>query len=308
MSLASDSNLPLVSIIVITYNSSPYIIETLESIKKQSYQKIELIISDDFSKDNTVELVSSWLSHKEHVSALVSYKFVKNSINLGISGNCTSGLKECTGDWIKLIAGDDILLPDCVSEFVKFSNKNSDAKLLVSSLTYFNNDINFSLRKWPLFRFPTNLQSQLKLQLKGGFIKAPAVFMNRQLLLDVGGFDTKYPFFEDDPLWLKFLSNGNLFHFVPHCLVGYRQHDQAISNGKSLGYINPLFFSSYKKFKEEEIFPLMLKKNMYFSYFLSLVDLKLQNNIFETGNLRSSVKLYHRLGFFIITKLKTFLG
>ena len=45
----------VVSIVIITYNSSRYIIETLESIKSQTYNEIELIVSDDCSEDNTVD-------------------------------------------------------------------------------------------------------------------------------------------------------------------------------------------------------------------------------------------------------------
>lgn len=52
----------LVSICVLTYNSSEYIIETLDSIKNQNYQNIELIISDDCSFDNTVILCTQWIN------------------------------------------------------------------------------------------------------------------------------------------------------------------------------------------------------------------------------------------------------
>ena len=51
---------PLVSIVVITYNSAEYVLETLESAKAQTYQNIELIVSDDCSADNTVETCSRW--------------------------------------------------------------------------------------------------------------------------------------------------------------------------------------------------------------------------------------------------------
>ena len=51
-----NNKFPLVSVVIITYNSEKTIIETLESIKNQTYKNIELIISDDFSKDNTVEI------------------------------------------------------------------------------------------------------------------------------------------------------------------------------------------------------------------------------------------------------------
>lgn len=55
---------PLVSVIVITYNSSKYVLETLNSVAAQTYDNIELIISDDCSVDNTVEICRNWLKMK----------------------------------------------------------------------------------------------------------------------------------------------------------------------------------------------------------------------------------------------------
>lgn len=52
-----SSTNPLVSVVVITYNSSKYIVETLNSVKKQTYKNIELIITDDCSTDNTVSVI-----------------------------------------------------------------------------------------------------------------------------------------------------------------------------------------------------------------------------------------------------------
>jgi len=52
---------PLVSIIVLTHNSTKYVIETLNSAKSQTYEDIELIVTDDFSTDNTVEICRQWM-------------------------------------------------------------------------------------------------------------------------------------------------------------------------------------------------------------------------------------------------------
>ena len=51
----------LVSISVITYNSSKYILDTLDSVKAQTYPNLELVISDDCSTDNTIDLCKDWV-------------------------------------------------------------------------------------------------------------------------------------------------------------------------------------------------------------------------------------------------------
>lgn len=56
---------PLVSVSVITYNSAKTVLETLESIKAQTYQNLELIVSDDCSTDNTVELCRNWIEQNK---------------------------------------------------------------------------------------------------------------------------------------------------------------------------------------------------------------------------------------------------
>ena len=62
-------NGPLITVAIVTYNSSEFIVETLESIKSQTYHNIELIISDDCSTDTTVELCSNWI--KENATHFV---------------------------------------------------------------------------------------------------------------------------------------------------------------------------------------------------------------------------------------------
>ena len=70
----------IVSVVVITYNSADYVLETLESIKKQTYKNIELIITDDKSKDNTIEICNKWLDEN-------SKEFIKSRIIITANGN-----------------------------------------------------------------------------------------------------------------------------------------------------------------------------------------------------------------------------
>ena len=119
-----ENSKPIVSIIVITYNSSKYVLETLKSALNQTYNNIELIISDDCSTDNTISICQNWLDENKY--RFVDVKIVANKNNNGIPANCNRGINASTGDWIKLVAGDDVLCPNCISDnlFTVASNSN----------------------------------------------------------------------------------------------------------------------------------------------------------------------------------------
>src|SRR5690606_12047202 len=107
---------PLVSVVVITYNSAKYVLATLESIKAQTYQNIELIVSDDCSNDDTVEICRSWMV--ENCERFIRTELITTEKNKGIPANCNRGVTASQGLWIKIIAGDDLLLPNCISHNV----------------------------------------------------------------------------------------------------------------------------------------------------------------------------------------------
>lgn len=81
----------LVTIILLSYNAERYIIEALQSIKMQNYPKIELIIIDDCSQDNTVNLEKEWL--KDNGNIFTNTKLIAQSKNYGTVANSNLGLK-----------------------------------------------------------------------------------------------------------------------------------------------------------------------------------------------------------------------
>lgn len=129
-------NKPLVSIVVITYNSSEYVLETLESAKAQTYTNIELIVSDDCSTDETVSICKKWFEANK--DRFVNTIMVEAEINSGVPANANRGLAECKGEWIKFIAGDDILVSTGIEEFVKKYEGGGD--LVVCDLQRFHVD------------------------------------------------------------------------------------------------------------------------------------------------------------------------
>ena len=144
--------IPLVSIIVITYNSS-YVLETLESIKNQSYKNIELIISDDCSTDSSVSLCQRWLEKNE--SHFIHALLVTNPCNQGIPANCNRGIRAAQGEWIKLIAGDDLLMPNCISDYINTISPEID--ILVGRIQCFTTDQKGNKIEKDLFPMKQNL-------------------------------------------------------------------------------------------------------------------------------------------------------
>ncbi len=136
---------PLVSIVVITYNSSKFVLETLESIRKQTYQNIELIISDDCSKDSTIDICRNWI--EKNKNRFVKAELITVERNTGIAPNANRGLKVAKGEWIKFIAGDDMLISNCIDELILFIQKNDNLPIsfLVHGIIPFKNKKDFNV-------------------------------------------------------------------------------------------------------------------------------------------------------------------
>ena len=123
---------PLVTIIVITYNSSKTVLETLESSKLQTYNNLELIISDDCSTDNTTKICQEWLNANNGWFKNTLLLTSKN--NTGTAGNLNRGIKSSRGIWVKFIAGDDALNPNIIESYIEYINNNEEILFLHSNV------------------------------------------------------------------------------------------------------------------------------------------------------------------------------
>lgn len=108
---------PLVSIVIPTYNSEKYILETIESVKKQTYKNWELIVIDDCSKDKTQEILES--SKEEKKIKVINLN--KNS-GAGIVRNI--GIKEAKGKYIAFLDSDDIWNEKKLEKQINFMEEN----------------------------------------------------------------------------------------------------------------------------------------------------------------------------------------
>jgi alpha-1,3-rhamnosyltransferase len=277
----------LVSIIVITYNSSKYVIETLESAKNQSYKNIELIISDDCSTDNTIALCTQWL--EENKAVFVNIEIITTEVNTGIPANCNRGVKSSKGHWIKLIAGDDILKKECVTLNINHILKNDKIKIVFSNCELFQmigtkfqsmyTQPKEEQKKW----FNCDAESQYLQLLKNNFNwTTPTSFINRSFLKEIDLYDERFPFFEDYPLWLKITKKGFQLYYFDEITVLYRQ--SASITRVDNKWMNQNYFKSLRSHFKLEVSPnlklidrkIFISKKLYF-FKMSVLVLLLGN-------------------------------
>lgn len=107
----------LVSVIMPSYNTAPYIAETIGSVLKQTYQNWELIIVDDCSSDNTDDVVRPHLSDER-------IRYLKNEKNSGAAVSRNRALREAKGKWIAFLDSDDLWIPEKLEKQISFMEKN----------------------------------------------------------------------------------------------------------------------------------------------------------------------------------------
>ena len=287
---------PLVSIIVITYNSSQYVIETLESAKQQTYQNIELIISDDCSTDNNVEICRNWLA--ENKNRFVRTELITVKKNTGIAPNCNRGLDAAKGQWVKLIAGDDSLTVNCIEDFVKFVLANNDCSIVFGNILF---QINGNLKpdQTNNFFYLTTEEQLIKVYTGSG-IRSPASFIQRSLLISIGGFDINYPFIEDVPLWIKIANRKEHFYHIDKVVAHYRLHEKSISRQNQNNNINLKYYKNLRELIIHEIMPNLKRLKRYGAYLNLLNIITITDFIIKIGNKKNLISQF--LNLFIISQ------
>lgn len=216
---------PAVSVAVISYNAAATIEETLDSIMRQDHgaERIDLVISDDGSSDDTVAVTRRWI--ERNGGAFWRIEAIANRSNGGVSRNCNVAWKACRGEWIKTIAADDILLPNCLSANLAFASERDDCDIVVSKMRWFGSIQRVTPEPSQIALFDLGALDQYKSLRFGSFNFAPTVFMRRQALEAVGYADERFRNIEDLPLWLKFTKRGHRLFFNDCVTVEYRVAD-----------------------------------------------------------------------------------
>ena len=234
----SEYNLPLVSVVIALYNSDRYIEETIDSVLSQSYSNFEVIVVDDCSTDNSLEVVKK-VSEGDPRVHLISLD--SNSGGPAIPRN--RGIDYSKGDYLAFLDADDVWLPSKIKLQLEYMQENE--YLFSSTGVMFIDALGGKIRKNKTLSKVKHifLYKNYKQLLLSNTIALSSVLMRRDFLGE-RRFNTESNLIavEDYYLWLELYADSDYrCSYLNDDLVKYRVHDDAISSGYNRQQIRSLY-------------------------------------------------------------------
>ena len=211
------NNPPLVSIVIPTYNHAPMLQRALATVVEQTYQNWNAIVVNNFSTDNTLEVVAAFNDPR-----IQCVNFRNNGV-IGASRN--EGIALATGNYVAFLDSDDTWFPTKLEKCVEILESGSD---LVCHSEYW---IDESGKSRLVSYGPREAATHRNLIYKGNRISTSATVVRTALLKEVNGFDVSPELIstEDYDLWIRLAAKSDKFAFISEPLGEYHRHDNNVS-------------------------------------------------------------------------------
>jgi glycosyltransferase involved in cell wall biosynthesis len=215
-------NFPFVDVFIPTYNAENFLKKTLDTVLKQTYPNLRILLGDDCSLDKTSEIIKKYkLNHPHKID------FYINDVNLGITKNCNKLLKKCTSKYLIFLAGDDYLHKDSIKKKMNVMLKYKNTVLVGSGITLVDEQDHFLGPFNQKYKFT---QIGNSLWVKQGMIwGATGLLIKRKPQL----YDERLPFASDYKYFVEHIGSNGEIRFLNEDLVYYRKHLNSITTKKS---------------------------------------------------------------------------
>lgn len=280
-------NLPLVSIVMPTYNGArngkPYLRQAIESIITQTYSNFELIIVDDCSTDNTPIIIEEYLNRDSRI------KMIRNPVNSKTPTSLNNGFAISRGDYLTWTADDNIYRENAIERMVNFLENNKEYDLVYTDYTQIDDEG----KVYRIMKACDDYQYSLSFTC---CITACNLY-RRIIYTKIGNYNPDYFLAEDHEYWLRIARSFKL-KCLHEDLYLYRIHGGAQTNTRGAELtkvIERIIFDNYKierkmsYLKKYDVFEALadlaaIRKDINLSYFYRLKSrvfyrLELLNNI-----------------------------
>ncbi len=212
----SENASPLFTISIPTYNRADgYLRETLTSACQQTYDNLEIMVSDNCSPDHTDQVVKSFRDPR--------IRYVKHKKNLGHGGNFNFCVEGARGKYVLVLHDDDLIEPDFFETFANQLDHDEEYVMLRSGVNVID-EVGNKLETLPN---QSNGDTGVKGFLNDWFDGAPLYMCNsiynRQKLIDIGGFYSRHELFHDVASVVKLVSTGPRLE-IEQPMASFRRH------------------------------------------------------------------------------------
>lgn len=218
-----------ISVIIASYNYAQYIEEAINSVISQSYQDWEMVIVDDGSSDNSVEIIKSYCE-KDNRIRLFQHA---DGQNKGLKETLLLGIENACGEWIAFLESDDSFAPDNLAKKVEIIQKYPEVKLIFNKIKFLdeNNerknikkeDFVKQQQKLSKMKFPKNMFYDFYIN---NMILTFSCVMVETRTLKETDFNTPVDAMLDWWLWVH-LAYKNSFYYLDQELTDWRLHTKS---------------------------------------------------------------------------------
>jgi len=202
--------MPKVSVIIPTYNRASLVGRAIDSVLSQTFRDFEVIVVDDGSTDNTVEVLR--LYGDRIIYLCQSNQKLPTARNNGVAAS--------SGEYLAFLDSDDLFLPDKLSVQARYLDERPDVGLVASGWQNIDEDG----RVLPANELRADQPVTLETILFGGLAPVHAVLLRRDWFDRVGGFDPQFAHCEEMDLWYQLALAGCLMAWFPAVVCQYRIH------------------------------------------------------------------------------------
>ncbi len=280
--LISEQDMPLISVIMPCYNAAAYLQEAVASVFKQGIKDIELIVIDDGSTDQSLQLLSALQSQHPQLTVL-------QQSNTGPYPARNRGLEAARGQYIAFLDADDYWAGDCLEKLYT-ELRSSGADL---SYCGWQNIMEAGDNSPPYVPPAYEKEDMFQHFLQGCPWPIHAALVKRTLIDQAGGFSTRCFSSMDYDFWLRLAAISQRIKRVPEVLAFYRWHDQgqisatkwrqvldAWSVRKEFTTLHPALVAHIKAPDLQTLINEPIKKNAYAALWKR--DIPTARNLFQT--------------------------
>ena len=220
--MTKNQEMPLVSVVIPTYNRASFIIRAIESVLCQTYKPVEIIVVDDGSTDNTVSIVKQ--TNDQRVRCIVLGK------NSGAQYARNIGIKEANGDWIAFLDSDDEWLPDKLHIQIKVLSKfNFAPDIVIHSNAFKYEHYNKKKHIWKLPFVEGKPDVVYPILLAKPSPMFPALLSSKSSLAKINYLDENLPAYQEWDTSIRLAKHCRFIHVLEPLLIYHIHNEETIS-------------------------------------------------------------------------------